>query len=99
MAKLRGVMEIEDGSGLHLTTTNHTAWLDIDHTRAHAYLGELEGKKAEQQQIIDRFKQRLDNKSYVKNAPHKIVAETKAQLREAEEQLKALEREYDRFNS
>ncbi|MDP3999897.1 MAG: valine--tRNA ligase [bacterium] len=48
---------------------------------------EVEAKRME----IERFKERLANEDYVENAPEHVVAETKAQLAEAEAALAKLE--------
>lgn len=99
LARLRNVTEVKDGTGLYLTTTKATCWLDIDQSTAAAYVGELEQKQVKQQAVIQQLEQRLANKNYVKNAPHEVVAQTKSQLEEAKTVLASLEREQARFSS
>ncbi len=98
LTKLEGVVEVKDGHGLHLTTTPHRCWLDVDQETARRYLTKLEGKRAEQEKAIAQLKARLDNKSYVNNAPAHLVEETRRQLEEAEALIANLEKEYERFN-
>jgi valyl-tRNA synthetase len=97
MAGLQAVSEVRDGSGLHLTNTRYTCWLDIDKNTAQAYLKGLEGKRTEQAATIERLEARLANKSYAKHAPKEIVEQTKDQLEEAQKSLESLEQEYKRF--
>ena len=97
LAGLQGVTEVKAGQGLHLTSTKLRCWLDIDQSTAHAFVHELEGKLKAQDAQIAQLQGRLANKSYVKNAPKHLVNETKDQLKAAEEQRAAIERERDRF--
>lgn len=99
LAGLQAVTEVTDGSGLNLTSTKHACWLDIDKSTARAYLTELDEKRAQQQGLIKQFEARLGNESYVKNAPHAVVQQTKDQLNEAKELLASLDKEYERFAS
>jgi valyl-tRNA synthetase len=98
LAHLRDVTEVKDGDGLYLTSTAHRCWLDIDTATAKAYLGELEGKRTRQASVIAQLESRLKNENYVKNAPKKVVDQTKAQLREAREQVESLTKEIGRFS-
>lgn len=99
MGRLSGIHEVSSGTGLHLTETRYKAWLDIDDSTARAYAAELADKQATQAQAVERLRQRLSNKSYVRNAPKKIVEETKAQLKDAEELLTSIQREIERFKN
>ncbi|MDL2341558.1 MAG: valine--tRNA ligase [Patescibacteria group bacterium] len=99
LARLRDVTEVTDGTGLYLTSTSASCWLDIDQATAKAYLGELAQKQTQQKAVITQLEQRLSNTSYVKNAPHAVVTQTKDQLAEARQLLVSLEREYARFDT
>ncbi len=92
------VKEVSDGYGLHLTQTNHKAWLDIDQQSAQHFLEELKVKKAEQEKLVSQLEARLANADYVKNAPKKVVDETKSQLEAVKDQLKKIDEEHDRFS-
>ena len=97
LARLKNVTQVTDGNGLYLTSTKHDCWLDIDQSTAKQYLVELETKQQHQQTVIKQLEARLNNKEYVKNAPSKIVDQTKQQLTEAKELIKTIETEKDRF--
>jgi valyl-tRNA synthetase len=99
LAGLAGVKEVESGRGLHLTNTKYTCWIDVDESTARRYVGKLTEQKEQLHLVITRLKGRLENKSYVKNAPERLVAETKAQLQEQEELLQGVIAEINRFGT
>lgn len=96
---LQNIHEVRDGHGLHLTQTPHKAWLDIDQETASHFLRQLEEKKTTIQKTIKQLEGRLANESYTKNAPKKVVDETKQQLEENQAQLKKVAEEQSRFSS
>lgn len=97
MSGLGGVQEVDDGMGLHLTTTNYKCWLDIDPVIAQAHLAKLTEEKNATEQRIAQLEARLANKSYVDNAPKNIVADTRRSLQDASDLLTRLSAEYERF--
>lgn len=97
LARLQAVSEVQAGTGIHLTNTKYRAWLDIDKSVAQAYVKKLVSRRAAQEASIKQLAGRLDNKSYVKNAPKEVVAETKAQLAAAKTLLDSLKTEEERF--
>ncbi|MDB5181994.1 MAG: Valyl-tRNA synthetase [Candidatus Saccharibacteria bacterium] len=99
LARLNAVTEVTDGTGLYLTSTKYRSWLDIDADTARGYQKQLGEKRDAQEQVIKRLEGRLANKSYVDNAPKKVVDETKQQLEDAKGQLEALTKEYERFGT
>ncbi len=99
LGRLQAVTEVRDGTGLHLTTTRYTCWLDVDKNTAQAYLEELAGKRAKQLALIKQLEARLANKSYTQHAPRHVVDQTKQQLVEAQELVKAIEGEEQRFQT
>ena len=82
---------------LRLTGVPFEAWIEVDQKTAQKYLSTLKDKQTEARQSVTRLKGRLDNKSYVDNAPDKLVAETRAQLEESEARLKQITEEIDNF--
>jgi valyl-tRNA synthetase len=98
LARLGKVTE-GGGEGVNLTATSLNAWLDIDKETAANYAKELNTKKTAQEAVIVRLKARLSNKSYVDNAPEIVVAQTKTQLKEAEELLASIQQEHQRFSN
>ena len=99
LARLEAVTEVQGGAGLHLTSTKYPCWLDIDRATAQSYLEELAGKRSKQLAVIKQLESRLGNKSYAKNAPKEVVEQTKQQLAEAEELLRSIEQEQQRFST
>jgi len=99
LARLKAVTEVSEGTGVYLTATSHKCWLDIDKATAQAYAVELEAKQSKQQTVIKQLEARLSNKSYVDNAPHEVVAQTKQQLKEAHELAESITQEAERFKT
>lgn len=97
LTRLQAIKDVEDGSGLYLTTTKARCWLDIDMETARAYVEKLVVRIADQDQVISGLKARLANKSYVDNAPKHIVEQTKNQLEEAKAYRTKLTEEQKRF--
>ena len=98
MARLDGVLEVSDGSGLHLVTTTYRCWLDVDPTTATSHLKKLTEQTSEHEARLDQLKSRLDNPGYLKSAPEEVVAETREQLAETEASLARLRNEQSRFS-
>lgn len=98
LARLSSVTEVEQGSGLALTSTKLDAWLDIDPAKAKAYARELDEKAAQAAQSIKTLEARLANKNYVQNAPEAVVAQTRAQLDDAKTLLESIKAEQERFS-
>ena len=99
LARLEAVSEVQDGTGLYLTSTKHKCWLDIDKATAQAYLKELDEKRAKAESDIKQLEGRLSNQNYVKNAPKAVVAQTKDQLQATQDLLATLQTERERFSS
>jgi valyl-tRNA synthetase len=57
----------------------------------------LEEKRKAEVEAIARLDARLGNKSYVDNAPETVVAQTRAQLEEAQTRLASIKAEQARF--
>jgi valyl-tRNA synthetase len=99
LAKLDAVKEVRDGYGLHLTSTAHDCWLDVDQETAQRFLEQLKTKAEEQHKLIEQLEARLANKAYTSKAPKQLVAQTEAQLAEAKAQFEKVREEYQRFNT
>ncbi|MFT4532655.1 MAG: valyl-tRNA synthetase, partial [Candidatus Saccharimonadales bacterium] len=80
LSGINEVLEVEDGKGLHLTTTPYNCWLDVDRETMENYATQLEKKLEEAKNKREGYKKRLGNAAYVKQAPKKLVNETKEQL-------------------
>ena len=99
LARLESVREVSSGSGLHLTQTNENCWLAVDRETARNYLTKLEQQQSDEALSVERLKGRLSNESYVKNAPDKLVRETRHQLKESEARLAQITSEIDSFTT
>lgn len=98
LAHLKAVESVKDGEGMHLTTTTFDCWLDLDQTAIREFADKLQAKLSATQTTIAQLEGRLGNKSYVKNAPKKLVDETKEQLSQARETLIKQQAELARFD-
>lgn len=98
-ARLARVGEVESGRGLHLTTTRHDCWLDIDLHTAKIYLTKLRVAKEEKTALIERLEQRLGNKNYTTKAPKHVVQQTQDQLAHERALLDKLTKELSTFES
>ena len=98
LARIKGVHEVEDGKGLHLTTTKYNCWLDIDRETTEHYIQKLKKQLTEIESKRDGLKKRLDNPSYAKKAPKKLVDETRVQLDSATALIDNIKQEAARFN-
>jgi valyl-tRNA synthetase len=99
LAHLKGITQVEKGSGLRLPIAQHEAWLDVDADMLSDHRTKLEERLATCREQIARLKVRLNNKSYIKNAPEAVVAETSAQLKEQQTIEQRLGRELEISNS
>jgi valyl-tRNA synthetase len=93
------IKEVTSGGGLRLTSTPFDCWLDVDSNTIKSHAAQLEGQIADQEKLIAGLQARLDNKSYVKNAPKAIVNQTKDQIAEAKAALERLHAEQERFTA
>lgn len=97
---LSGVMEVAEvrsGAGLHLTQTQRSAWLDLDHGTIERFLRQLRESLETTQKVVKQLEARLANKAYTGKAPKELVQETRQQLTDARELLQKQQSEYDRF--
>lgn len=97
LAKLASVTEVSSGVGLKLTTPGFEAWLDVDAATLKKIAEQLANKLETEQGSVKQLEGRLANKSYVANAPQKLVDETKQQLELARARVEALKTEINRF--
>ena len=101
MARLESIEANEGGmsSGIALTETKETCWLEISEEIARNYLASTEEKIAELKKGIETLNARLSNPAYVEKAPEKLVSESRARLEQLEVELAATEQQYNRFKS
>jgi valyl-tRNA synthetase len=99
LTRLSKLKEVEKSTGLKLTTSKLQAWLAIDADTAKRYLDRLATKRKDETEAIARLQERLANKSYVQNAPEQVIAQTRQQLTDAQDRLKAVKTEETRFSA
>jgi valyl-tRNA synthetase len=99
MARLSDTKQVNTSDGLKLTQSATTAWLAIPAEEAKRYADKLEEKRKAETEVIARLTARLSNKSYVDNAPGKVVEQTRKQLAEAETHVEVIRSELQRFTS
>jgi valyl-tRNA synthetase len=98
LANVGAITQEAAGKGLRLVQTDAGAWLDASKDKIAAYQDKLKEQAREQLVVIERLKGRLNNKSYVTNAPADVVTQTKEQLDEANQQLDRIKAEQQRFS-
>lgn len=98
LARLGSVTAGKKESGVQLTGTKYTCWLDVEASKAREYVMELSAKHERQKAVIKQLEARLANKSYVENAPSEVVEQTRQQLTEAKGLLNSIESERKRFD-
>lgn len=93
LGRLKDIKSVEKGSGLRLAIAKHEAWLDIDNATLLSHTKKLRDRLSEVEDSIKKLEARLSNKSYVKNAPAKVVQQTKTALTQQHTILERLRRE------
>lgn len=80
LAKLGGAAEVQEGEGLKLSHSSFNAWLDVDESTKKRICEQLANRLITEEDSIKQLEGRLKNKSYVENAPEKLVTETRDKL-------------------
>jgi valyl-tRNA synthetase len=97
IARLVGLSAVEEqteqSSGIKLVLTGRECWLSADKDQAQAYRSHLEGQLNEIESASQRLNTRLNNESYVANAPAELVQETKDELAKHQEQIERIKLE------
>lgn len=98
LTRLSGLKEVKHttkASGLRLAVPGRETWLDVSEETLYEHQEKLEARLAETRELINRLESRLANENYVKQAPKKVVDETRDQLTEQKELLERLEAELE----
>jgi valyl-tRNA synthetase len=82
LANLDSITRVDKPLGLRLAVANKEVWLDIDADTLYEHQNKLETRLAECRQNISKLESRLSNENYTKQAPEKVVEETRQQLRD-----------------
>jgi len=97
LAKITTTVQTSAPEGLKLASGGMTLWLDLDEASLRDLKASLTAKVQGLEREVSNLKRRLVNKSYIDNAPRKLVDETKAQLADREEQLKMSQADLSRL--
>lgn len=97
LAGITTTVAAEAPEGLKLAQKGHTLWLDMDEASLNDLRKALETKIDGLKREVDNLKKRLANRSYVANAPEKLVNETKQQLAEKQQQLDMIKADRERI--
>lgn len=95
LAGLANVRRTEQPKGLRLAVPNREAWLEVGEDELYQHQSRIETRLAECKTRIAQLEARLSNENYVKQAPAKVVEETKQQLADQRELESRLGRELD----
>ncbi len=100
--QLAGVIGVEEGEpehGMAVTEANLNVWLDISKEQIDKYLVRLNEKISIEQGRLKQLQARLDNPSYIAQAPEELVNESRDQLIESEQILENYLQEKFRFSN
>lgn len=95
LAGLASAEYVEKPAGLRLAVPNREAWLKVTPEVLYEHQSKLEERLAECKQRILQLEGRLSNEGYVKNAPKKVVDETRDELETQKELETRLGRELE----
>lgn len=95
LAKLKGIQKVDHPKGLRLAVSGREAWLDIPAETIKEHESNLEARLAETRNEIKVLEGRLDNESYIKKAPKKLVEETREVLEQKKTLVDRLVKELD----
>lgn len=95
LTKLGHIEKTDKPTGIRLAIPGVEAWLKVDEKTLYERQDKLEARLGEVKADILRLEGRLANEAYVKQAPKKVVEETKTQLQEKRELEARLGRELE----
>ena len=83
LANLSSIDHTDQPRGLKVPSTANEVWLDISDDMIYEHQARLELKLVDIRKQIKNLETRLDNESYVSNAPENLVNESRSQLAES----------------
>lgn len=83
LANLSSIDHTDQTRGLKVPSTANEVWLDISDDMIYEHQARLELKLVDIRKQIKNLETRLDNESYVSNAPENLVNESRSQLAES----------------
>jgi valyl-tRNA synthetase len=95
MTSVSDVVEVRDGHGLHLVSTDINCWLDVATGVTKQYLFGLITKKSALSKQHENIANRLENEKYIEKAPPQLVEESRAQLADLAIQVERLSKQIE----
>lgn len=95
LARLQEVSQADQPKGLRLAASNREAWLDVDEETLYEHQTNLEKRLADARQEEFTLAKRLENPSYVHQAPEHLVEETRQLLETKKALIARLEHELE----
>lgn len=99
LAKLSKVSQGEQGIKLLSSDRQLSFRLDIDKKTADKYTEKLTEKLDSEVKVISNLENRLQNESYIKQAPTELVNESRSQLEAAQERVSVIRQTIKQFSS
>jgi len=99
LARLGEVSQGLSENGIRLSKSGLNAWIVTDEDTANKFVERLKTEKANASESVKKLKARLNNKSYVDNAPERLVSETRSQLEDAEKTLENITSELEAYKN
>ena len=85
LSRVTSIEKIDTPKGLRLAVTGRETWLAVDEKVVKKHRKTLEERVKAVEQIIAKLEGRLNNESYVANAPGAVVNETREQLQQQQQ--------------
>lgn len=99
LARVTTRVEAKNPKGLKIEQGELSIWLDMDQASINDMVDSLTEKTEGLKREVTNLEKRLSNKSYVENAPEKLVNETKQQLEQKRAQLNAAKIDIKHFKN
>lgn len=87
LARLTDIKKVSESAGIRLASSKVEAWLAVGENLAQKYAAKIEEDRNDTIKTIKLLEGRLNNKSYVQNAPAPLVEQTRQQLVDARAKL------------
>lgn len=87
MVKLKNISMSDSGRGFTVPGTSFNCWLDISQEKIASYVNRLDKDIEAEQATVRKLQQRINNPGYTKNAPERLVNQSRADLLAAEQKL------------
>ena len=97
LAGLKECLQIENGNGLPLSSTNIDCWLGVDHETIRGYKESLNVKYTLAATNQKRLEAQLANKGFTQSAPKEVVERAQTNYQETSQRLELLKAQIERL--